>query len=291
MSTVLKFALCVAVILVALGASAKGGVRFRKTYVDPTVSVETNPCDSPQRPCKKIADALPKTASGGTVILLHADQENDESIRCTVSYDPVTLTEAVRLEASPTLRAKPCFNVGSSNGVTVKPNSDSAAVSLKGLRFIGQGGFVGVEFHRGRFLVVENCAFQGLNHGVTSVKGSLTLRNCMLNAGTPIRLEANDNVKKAEIVSCIIRGHGDAAIEVNQNGSAVMRDTTIDGDYHNGILIKGSGLLIVENSRLVGTFDRGIVKVSSAGSLTLKNTEVLQTKCCAAFFSCEPGTP
>ena len=145
-------------------------------------------------------------------------------------------------------------------------------VNLRRLRFIGFGGYVGVSFSGGSKLVVDDCYFDSLNHGIVfDVEGSLTVTGTKIHAGTGIRLDATPARKTAFIGKSLFFGGNTSAVEVNSNGSV-----TVDQSDFNRVslafLVNGTGSILVKG----GTIDRvpNVMKVGPTGSLEITNTEI-----------------
>lgn len=207
----------------------------RHTYVDPTVAGSrqiggppgqqpSQPCDSPQRPCKSIAEALSITKNGGTVTLLKADPADAEgSNKCTISYSTsatLRIEKSITIDAQRGLKARPCFSISSEGtGIVISPNqTQNVVVRLKDLRFVhGDGGSIAIAFERGSKLKIEHCYFE-IYHGVTvAADGELDVTDSTFSVAKAIMLEKASHKNLMLIYRCKFLGHNDVAILAREN--------------------------------------------------------------------------
>jgi len=234
-----------------------------------------NDCTSKVTPCKTITFALQQTRDGGKITLLEGG-EVDAANTCTKSYDEVKVNKSVTIEGDVNLPTKPCFfaNQTFQNGIyTVRSAPPNLIVNLRRLRFIGHGGFVGISFSGGSKLVVEDCYFDSLNHGIVfDVEGSLKVTGTKIHASTGIRLDPSPTRKTALISKSLFFGGNTSAIEVNGNGYATVEESDFSGGVQRAFLVNGTGSILVNG----GTIDHvaNVMKVSPTGSLEIKNTEI-----------------
>ncbi|MBV9241046.1 MAG: right-handed parallel beta-helix repeat-containing protein [Acidobacteria bacterium] len=230
-------------------------------------------CSRP-RPCKTITYALTRTRDKGTITLLDGG-EPDDSPGCTKPYQSVIVKQSVTIEAAADLKTKPCFVSDLSNGygvATMRGRGIALNITLRGLRFIGDGGYVGVSIGSGSEISVEKCYFNGLNHGIVfDTEGALLVKDSTIAAGTGIRLDESANRKSALIIHCVFFSHNNSAIEINSNGSAKVSDS----DFRNMDLafrVNGTGSLLVQGGSISNVDE--ILKIGPLGSIEITNSKI-----------------
>jgi hypothetical protein len=215
----------------------------RHTYVDPTVAASrqigglpgqqpSQPCDSPQRPCKSIAEALSITKNGGTVTLLKADPADAEgSNKCTISYStsvPLRIDKSITIDAQRGLKARPCFSIGREvTGIVIGSNqTPNVVVNLRALRFVhGDGGSIAIALKGGSKLKIDNCYFE-IYHGVSVTgDGDLKVIDSIFSAGKGIMLEKVPHKSLALIDRCKFLGHNDVAILARENRAVTVTNS------------------------------------------------------------------
>jgi hypothetical protein len=115
----------------------------QRTFVAST-GVDGNPC-SIVAPCRTFTTAIAKTAAGGEVIVLDS-----------AGYGPVVIGKSISIIAPPSVYAG--ISVFTGPGITV--SGPGIKVALSGLRLIGLGGTIGINFTQGARLAVRDWRFR-----------------------------------------------------------------------------------------------------------------------------------
>ena len=163
-----------------------------------------NSCDA-THPCRTLAAAFSRTASGGEILVLD-----------NAGYGRVTLDRSVAIIAAPGAFAGIGVGAGGITGVEI--NTAGVEIVLRGLTITGQGGSHGIHMTNGSRLSVENCVVSNFGSG----------SGIYVNTAAQVR-----------VVDSLVRDNN-RGIHVDAGATASISGSRILGNSANGILVGGS---------------------------------------------------
>ena len=204
-------------------SSRTGGGGASRTWVS-GVGDDANPC-SRTAPCKTFAGAISKTAAGGEINVLDPG-----------GFGGVTITKAITITAE---GVEAGVLVGGTNGIVVSAGVNDVVV-LRGLDIDGIGtGLNGIKFNSGKALHVENTTINNFTQaGIDVVNSSgvayvyvnnLIVRDNLPAGGSGIRLHPSGTGKARAHIDDSQLVDNDKGIWIEQDGAAVVRDSSIAG--------------------------------------------------------------
>jgi hypothetical protein len=204
-------------------AAPIGGGGASRTWVS-GVGDDANPC-SRTAPCKTFAGAISKTAAGGEINVLDPG-----------GFGAVNITKAITITAE---GVEGGVLTSYSNGIVVAAGPNDVVV-LRGLDLDGTGtGLNGIKFSSGKALHVENTTINNFTQaGIDVVNATgyaylyvdnLTVRDNLPAGGSAIRLHPSGTGKARAYIDNSQFVNNDKGLWVEQDGTAVLRDTSIAG--------------------------------------------------------------
>lgn len=159
-----------ALVCLAFFSATDSRALANRVFVSARSGNDANACDNINTPCQTFAGAVTQLNPGGEAIVLDSG-----------GYGPVTITQAVTIEAAPGVTA--FIHPPSGDAITV--NAGSGKVTLRGLVLNGGTG-AGINVNSAGTLNVENCTITGFGGG----------------AGIAMFSAGHLNVKGTDITSC-----------------------------------------------------------------------------------------
>jgi hypothetical protein len=188
------------------------------------VGDDANPC-SRTAPCKTLAGAISKTATGGEINILDPG-----------GFGAVTITKSITIDGGGIIGS---ILSGGTNGIIV--NAPNGLVTIRNFSINGTGTILGINGIR-----------------VTAVK-KLLVENCMLSSFSANGIDFNNSTTAADIVinnTTITNASGGINIAGPSSSTGSAGFTVVDGCHIQGItntgINIGSGTATVSNSVISG---------------------------------------
>jgi hypothetical protein len=205
---------------------------------------DTNPCDSPLRPCRNIQSAITKVQAGGEVVVITSG-----------SYRPFNINKSVTVVGAPGIHAG--ITVLPGQGVVINAGTSDVVV-LRGLVLNGLGAIHGIGYQTGASLQVENCLIQGF-------------------AGNGIRFDNADNGQQLLVRDTVVRNIGISGIFVGLTSSGTARATIERCRLENnkeGLFVTDNAKVTIRDTVVWGSKAEGILAYTfNAGATAEINVE------------------
>lgn len=231
--------------------------------------VDSNPC-SLATPCRSFSAAVAAVADGGEVVVLDS-----------AGYGAVTITKSVSIVTPTGIYAG--VSVASGTGVTV--DGAGIHVVLRGLSITSLAGNVGIDFHQGASLHVENCVISGFAtapsveliapSSTTHVIDTIVRNGC---CGIFVGGDATANLSRTRVE------HVENGIDVSQNAIVSIEDGVVTGSINNILVtavFSGDQPKLTIARTLVSGGGQGVVAQSTAASgravVTIMDTTITGT--------------
>ena len=233
----------------SLLAAASANAQATRTWIS-GVGDDANPC-SRTAPCKTLAGAISKTATGGEINAIDSG-----------GFGAVTITKSITIDLTPQLGG---VLVAGTNGVTV--NGANADVTLRGIDFVGPGtsntgacvspALSAVNVLQAHSVTVEDSRMTGFSvagvKAATAADLALTVDNVQIRnacpaggvAGAPlgdgIWLAPTAGITTAAIRNTTITNVGNA-VNVGDNSTAWLQNSLVFGNTQ-GLAMSGAGVI------------------------------------------------
>ncbi len=226
----------------------------QRTFVA-SIGNDGNPC-SIVAPCRTLMTAVDKTNAGGEVIVLDS-----------AGYGPVFIGQSVSIVAPPSVYAG--ISVFSGHGITV--SGAGIKVALSGLKVIGLGGDIGINFTQGTRLAVSDCEISSMSQ--YGIYASAT--NSTVNVSRSVLRENGFAGFKADaVLQAVLAGvHAESnstGVYATSGARVTVTDSVLSGSFF-GAEAAGNGAaseLMVTRSTLAGN-SYGLVVAAITGSARL----------------------
>ncbi|MGI9186249.1 MAG: hypothetical protein ACR2J9_01815 [Gaiellales bacterium] len=215
-----------------------------------------NPC-SRTAPCKTLAGAISKTATGGEIDAIDP-----------AYYGAVTITKAITIDLTPNWGG----SLASTSGVTISTNNTYDDVALRGFNITGGGGGT------------PSCPFNGTNGVVINRAGTVHIENSRIGSltGAGVKIAPSAGPTQVVVENTDIRdvcGQGiDAEPTGGQTVSLLVRGTTIT-NTGTGILAGSgttawlTGSTIFGNTTGLTTTGTGVINLYTSSQTTGNGTD------------------
>ena len=167
-------------------------------------------------PCRTFAAALAVTTAGGEVVALD-----------TAGYGPVTITQAVTIEAPAGVYAGVAVPA---SGIGVLINAPGQSVRLDGLRIVGAANATdGIRIGGAGTVTVRNTGIANLAYGVRVIDGSLVMENCTISTTTQSGIITEPTMSAPDVLleSVVINKAATAGISATGLTSLTIRNSAI----------------------------------------------------------------
>ena len=230
--------------------SAPAVAAAQRTFVSSSGS-DANACTL-SAPCRSFASAIAQTSANGEVI-----------VQDSGGYGPVTLTTSVSIIAPAGVYGG--ITVSSGAGITI--DGSNIKVVLRGLTINGQGGAVGIDFHQGARLTIEDVEIANMSSdGIRAVAPGSTVA----------------------IMSTVTRDNGGVGVSVAAGASVTISNSVLANNGTRGVFASAGGGVVtdvmVTRSTITGS-NYGIEVASDLGGTTrvISDANVINKVVFAAF--------
>jgi hypothetical protein len=218
---------------------------------------DDNNCTKEETPCRTLASALTKVASGGYVDVITSG---------TYAGSTLTIAKSVTIEGAPGIQAV----VAPDKGDGFDINTSGVTVVLKGLTLEGPNSGSGISFQSGAFMGVEDCVIQGWDAGISvpALAGKVAIRNTVsrlnVSDGLVISSALPASPQVAVDRSAFVGNGGDGVFAgVGVNGSPVVTVSESTSTLNARGFVAFSGTMTIVNSDASSNWKDGVV-VSTA---------------------------
>jgi hypothetical protein len=222
-----------AAILVALFLTPSAqAVLANRVFVSARSGNDANPCNNILTPCQTFAGAVLQLNPGGEAIVLDSG-----------GYGPVTITQAVTIEAPPGVLA--FIHPPSGDAITINAGAGDTVI-LRGLTLNGGTGN-GITANTVGQLFVEHCTITGYgSNGIrfSAAGGTLFMRD--------------DDVRGCGLSGLLVTSSGTAA-------HAVIRDSYFAGNYR-GVWCSDNSYVAVTDSVAEGNIAYGLLSMPTGST-------------------------
>lgn len=235
---------------------------------------DANPCDR-TAPCKTLAGAISKTATGGEIDVLDPG-----------GYGALTITKAVTIDG---MGSHASILVSGTNGIVVVAGTTDAVI-IRNFTIDGIGtGINGIRFLSGKSLSIENCTIFGFTtHGIDvslSNFATFTVSNATIENNGGSAVSFNTAVGVTGTIDGLRAFRNSTGIYAGNGTHATIRDSTIVENSYAGVQAAGSNVdLSVENTVLSHN-GRGLQAGPSPSVTRLTNTVITDSAVFGIYFA------
>ena len=282
----LTFCATVTVVLF-LALTSIAQAQMSRTFVSAD-GKDSNPCDSPEKPCRNIQAGITKVLAGGEVVVISSG-----------SYQPFTVNKSVTVVGSPGAHVAISAAVGV-DGVKVQA-APADVIVLRGLTIKGAGANVsdlseGIEFahNQGKSLHVENCVISGFENGLFfNADGNLYIKDTSIkNNWSAEILVGTSPGKPIGVIERTRFESSTTGIHLIDDARLTIRDSVFLGPGQ-GIVTNdagptsGTAEINIENTIFTGNVFGGIVTQNNA-VVSVSNCTIAHGN--VGIFSNSPGS-
>ena len=221
----LRLRLCVALSVAVpfIGAASPALALANRVFVSQRSGNDSNPCSNILTPCQTFAGAVLQLNPGGEAIVLDSG-----------GYGPVTITQALTIEAPPGVLA--FIHPPSGAGITISAGA-SDTVILRGLTINGPSVSVGISVGTVGALFIENCSVSGFVNGIEVDQGvNMLVKDSLFRANTQAGVDIVPNIigtgtAHSTFDHCRFEYNGSFGLAQIDGSVTVVRDSVVS---HNG---------------------------------------------------------
>ena len=214
-------------------------------------------------PCRTLAAASTVVSAGGEIVILD-----------TAGYGPVTITQALTIEAPAGVYGGVAVAAGS-DGIVV--NAPGQIVRLVGLTIVGAAGANnGVNVLNAHSVVLRDCTIASMTNGISVTAGDVFLEQSNVTLSTnndlqllPTTFSATGTSASAYVLDSVLGRNGNDGIYATDGTAVAVRNSVITGSTSHSIQMTTASshlsLLSVDTSLLTGSVTGAHILLQSGG--------------------------